>query len=184
MLTLYIFSAILGGGLLLLGMVAGDGDAGGEGLETDADFGGKDLGWKKALSFRTAAYALAAFGLTGTALSLIDAAPFLTVVLAGTMALFGGILATVLFGWLARSQGGFGEPSDSYIGGIANAEIRIPDGGRGRVHLVHRGRAFTLPAVTQAGEIDRGELVIILDVVDGVAVVERAPRELLDATST
>jgi len=183
MLTIYIFAAILGGGLLLLGAVAGDGDAGGDAIEVDPELGGKDLGWKKALSFRTAAYALAAFGLTGTALSVLDAQPILTLVLAGAMAVFGGLLATILFGWLARSQGGFGEPSDSYIGGIANAEIRIPEGGRGRVHLVHRGRAFTLPAVTQAGEIDRGELVIILDVVDGIALVERAPRELMDATS-
>jgi membrane protein implicated in regulation of membrane protease activity len=182
MLPFYIFAAILGGGLLLVGALAGDGDGDADTIDLDSEIGGKDVGWKHALSFRTLAYALAAFGLTGTALSLIDAAPFLTLLLAGVMALFGGILATALFGWLARNQGGFGESSDSYIGGIANAEIRIPVGGRGRVHLVHRGRAFTLPAVTHNEEIGRGETVIILDVVDGIAVVERAPRELMDAS--
>jgi len=183
MLSFYIFAAILGGGLLLLGAVAGDGDAGGDSIELDPDFGGKDLGWKKALSFRTAAYALAAFGLTGTALSFLDAQPRLTLLLAAAMAILGGTLATALFGWLARTQGGFGESSESYIGGIASAEIRIPVEGRGRVHLVHRGRAFTLPAVTHNDEIGRGETVIILDVVDGVALVERAPRDLLDAST-
>jgi hypothetical protein len=182
MLGFYIFAAIVGGGLLVLGAIAGESDAG-EAGELETEFGGKDAGWKKALSFRTLAYALAAFGLTGTGLVLFDAHPFLTVVLAVLMGVFGGTLAALLFGWLARTQGGFGESSDSYIGGIANAEVRIPEGGRGRVHLVHRGRAFTLPAVTQAGEIGRGELVIILDVVDGIALVERAPRELMDATS-
>lgn len=180
MLPIYIFAAILGGGLLLIGMLGGEGDDAfdGEDFDVDTDLGGKDVGWKKALSFRTLAYALAAFGITGCALTAIAARPDVSLGLSLLMALFGGGLAAVVFGWVKRNEGGFGESSDSYIGGIGKTEVRIPSGGRGRIHLVHRGRAFTLPAVSRDGEIARREPVVVIDVVEGVAVVERAPEEL------
>jgi hypothetical protein len=177
MSALYIFAAILGGGLLLMGMLGGDAD-GGDALDADMDVGGKGAGWKHAFSFQTAAYALAAFGLTGSLLSWLGAPAPATLLASGIMGVVGGGLVGLVFRWLKRNQGGFAESSDHYIGGIGRAEIRIPRDGRGRIELVHRGRAFTLPAVSAAGEIDRYETVIILDVIDGVAHVDRAPKEL------
>lgn len=184
MLPIYVFSAILGAGLLLLGMVSGDADAADTDIiDVETHLGAHDAGWKKALSFRVFAYALAAFGLTGAGLTLLQSDPLLTLAGATVMAVFGGGLAGALFGWLKESESGFAETSASYIGGIGRAELRIPAGaggsGRGRIELVHRGRAFTLPAVSRAGEIERNEPVIVLDVVEGVALVDRAPRELI-----
>jgi hypothetical protein len=177
MLSIYLFAAILGGGLLLIGMLGGEGDMG-DGVDADVDLDGKVPGWKHAFSFQTAAYALAAFGLTGTALSLLGASALATLVLAAAMGLVGGTLVGMVFGWLRRSQSGFAEPSDHYIGGIGRAEVRIPSDGRGRIELVHKGHAFTLPATSTGGEIDRHETVVVIDVVDGVALVDRAPKEL------
>lgn len=178
MLALYLFAAVLGGGLLLLGMVGGEAD-GGDLVDADADLGGKGPGWKHAFSFQTAAYAMAAFGLTGTALSWLGA-PFLpTLLAAAVMGVVGGTLVGIAFNWLKRSQSGFAESSDHYIGGIGTTEVRIPSGGRGRIELIHRGRAFTLPATSTGGEIDRHETVVIIDVVDGIALVDRAPKELM-----
>jgi hypothetical protein len=177
MLALYIFAAILGGGLLVIGMFGGEADAG-DVVDADVDLGGDASGWKQAFSFQTAAYAMAAFGLTGAALSWVGA-PFLPTLLAATaMGGIGGTLVGIVFGWLRRSQSGFAESSDHYIGGIGTTEVRIPSGGRGRIELVHRGRAFTLPATCASGEIERHATVVVIDVVDGVALVDRAPREL------
>jgi hypothetical protein len=177
MLALYIFAAILGGGLLLIGMIGGEADAG-DVVDADVDLGGKVSGWKYAFSFQAAAYFMAAFGLTGSALSWLGT-PFVPTLLAAVlMGGLGGTTVGFVFNWLKRSQTGFAESSDHYIGGIGTTEVRIPSGGRGRIELVHRGRAFTLPATSTGGEIDRHETVVIIDVVDGIAVVDRAPREL------
>jgi hypothetical protein len=177
MFALYIFAAIVGGGLLLIGMLGGEAD-GGDVADVDVDLGGKASAWKHAFSFQTAAYGLAAFGLTGTLLTWLGAPGLLVLALAVGMGLAGGTVVGFAFDWLKRSQGGFAEPSEHYIGGIGRTEVRIPSDGRGRIELVHRGRAFTLPAVSRTGEIDRYETVVIIDVVDGVALVDRAPKEL------
>jgi len=58
MLPIYIFAAILGGGLLLVGMLGGEGDTG-DGVDADIDVGGKVSAWTHAFSFQTAAYFLA-----------------------------------------------------------------------------------------------------------------------------
>jgi membrane protein implicated in regulation of membrane protease activity len=180
MLPFYLFSAILGGGLLLVAIFGGhDGAAESHDLDIGLDdaFAGTD--WNKALSLRTLAYSLAAFGLTGTGLRMLNAEPAVTFALAVLMGLSAWTFTAVLFRWLQRNEGGFGERSTIYIGGIGRTEIRIPSDGRGRIELLHRGRAFTLPAVSLQGEIERQETVIVVDVVDGVAVVDRAPSELL-----
>jgi hypothetical protein len=177
MLSIFLFAAILGGGLLLIGMIGGEADVG-DAVDADLEIIAKGPGWKHAFSFQTVAYALAAFGLTGAVLTFIGVPAAPTLVAAGAMGLTAGTLVGLLFRWLKRSQGGFGETSDRYIGGVGRTEVRIPSGGRGRIELVHRGRAFTLPAVSAGGEIDRHEPVVIVDVVDGVAHVQRAPEEL------
>lgn len=177
MITLYIFAAVLGGGLLLIGMMGGEAD-GTDVVDADVDLGGKVSAWTHAFSFQTAAYALAAFGLTGTALTWVGAPTLMVLLASVVMGLVGGTFVGFVFGWLKQNQSGFAESSDQYIGGVGKTEIRIPSDGRGRIELVHRGRAFTLPAVSTGGEIDRSETVVIIDVVDGVALVERAPKEL------
>jgi hypothetical protein len=182
MLSIYLFAAVLGGGLLVIGMIGGDADPVDADVDVDLDLeagaGSKLASWKYLLSFQTAAYALAAFGFTGAALAWLGAPGLATLLAAAAMGLLGGAAVGALFGWLKRSQTGFAESSDHYIGGIGKTEIRIPSGGQGRIGIVHRGRAFTLPAVSHAGEIDRHEQVVVIDVVDGIAVVDRAPREL------
>jgi hypothetical protein len=178
MFALYIFAAILGGGLLLMGMLGGEAD-GGDAVDADVEVGGQGASWKQAFSFQTAAYALAAFGLTGSLLSGLGAPGLPTLLASAAMGVVGGTLVGLVFSWLKRNQGGFSESSDHYIGGIGRAEIRIPSDGQGRIELVHRGRSFTLPAVSTGGEIDRYETVVVLDVIDGVAHVDRAPRELM-----
>jgi hypothetical protein len=179
MLPFYLFAAILGGGLLLVAIFSGQDGAAEHDLDIGLDEGFAGTDWNKLLSLRTLAYSLAAFGLTGTGLRMINAEPPVTFALAVLMGLSAWAMSTVLFRWLQRNEGGFGERSAIYIGGIGRTEIRIPSEGRGRIELLHRGRTFTLPAVSLEGEIERQETVIVLDVVDGVAVVDRAPSELV-----
>lgn len=185
MLAVYLFAAIVGGGLLLIALlgVGGDGDGGGaagDSVQAGVEPGGSEVtsAWNHLLSLQTAAYVLAAFGLTGVALTWLDVAALPTLGAAVAMGVLGGGTIGWFFGLLRRSESGIAEASEQYIGGVGKTEVRIPHGGRGRIQLVHRGSAFTLPAISNAGEIERHEQVVIIDVVDGVALVDKAPEEL------
>jgi len=178
MLPIYVFAAIVGAGLLMIGMLAGDAEVGEAANFDSAGHFGNGLGWAQLLSSRTLSYALAAFGLTGAGLSFVGTGFVPTLALALLMGIVGGLSASAIFGWVTSGQGGFGEPSSSYVGGIGLTEVRIPTDGRGRIQLIHRGRSFTLAASSIDGEIDRNETVIVVDVVEGIAIVGRAPKEL------
>jgi hypothetical protein len=180
MIPVYLFAAILGTGLLVFGFFGGEGDAG-EAAHFDpvTDLGGEGPSWTRALSVRSLSYALAGFGLTGLGLATVGTGTATGLALSLLMGFVAGSSAAVLFRWLATAQGGFGEPSRVYVGGIGRTEVRIPAGGRGRIHLLHRGRTLSLAATSMGGEIERQEPVIVVDMVDGVAIVDHAPAELM-----
>lgn len=150
MIALYIFAAIVGGSLLALGALGGDGGADEIEFEWDDDMdlasAGSDGSWKKAFSMRAMAYFLAGFGATGLLLTFIEAAALLTFVLALGMGIVAAAFIVVLFRWLRGSEGGFSKDAGSYIGAVGQVRVPIREGTPGSVAIEHQGRRLTMRA--------------------------------------
>ncbi|GEM_PF-1148870 len=187
MLALYVFAAVVGLSLLALGALGGE--AGPDEFELqfdgDLDAGSTDLSWKKWFSMRSAAYFMAGFGGTGLLLTLLDAAPTLTLGLALVMGIASGAFVIALFGWLQTSEGGFAAAADSYIGALG--EVRVPIGktAPGSVAIQHGGRTLTMRA-RPLGEPDSDpstwRRVLVVDVEDhrGILLVQPVGEFLTD----
>ncbi len=190
MLPVYIFAAIVGGSLLALGMLGGEGGPDEfEGLQLDGELDlagdGVDSSWKKAFSMRSAAYFLAGFGITGLLLTLIETGAALTFGLAVGMGVLAATMIVLLFGWLRGSEGGFATPSDSYIGAVGQVRVPIRGETPGSVQIEHRGRSLTMRA-RALGQTDsdpsewRRVLVVDVDDRQGILLVQPVEAFLAD----
>ncbi|MEK7402103.1 MAG: hypothetical protein AABZ80_07030 [Gemmatimonadota bacterium] len=145
MFSLYLFSAIVGGALLVFSL-SGHGDAHGH------DFGGgHDVGHDhnpfKFLSLRTLTYFLAVFGGVGAVLTWAwkSSAP-LVLLLAVVAGLGVGSLTSFAFQYLRKTGSGDRDSEDSFVGLTGRITLPISQGGLGKV-LVQRGdRSFELLA--------------------------------------
>lgn len=177
MMTLYLFSALLGGGLLLFSMFGGDSDAGGE-LDIEAGDGGGDaLRW---LSLRTATYFLFVFGGVGAALSATwhgVTAPLVAVIAAVSGA---GVAALVsaLFRYLRRTDSGDRGGDERLIGLSGRLTVPFGESGTGKVLLLTASRSLELmarPFDAASGDPAFWTTVIVVEMDHGTALV--APLE-------
>lgn len=173
MTTLYIFSLVLGGGLLafsLLGDTFGD----------HGDMADHDTDGAKFLSLRTISYFLFVFGAVGAALTWgwRGASPVLTSVLAGGAGLLVSGVSAAVFSYLRRSSSGDTQGEESFVGLAGTVIVPIGAGGAGKV-IVRRGdRAFELtarPFETDAAPPNTWRSVVIVEMQRGTALV--APLE-------
>lgn len=148
MLAIYVFAAVVGLSLLALGMISGEGGVDELDLELDGDLDAEagDASWQKYFSMRSAAYFMAGFGATGVLLGWTGAGPFWTLLLALGMGTVAAAFITALFGWLRRSEGGFADSSDDYIGAVGDMRLPIRGSTPGSVAIQHRGRTLVLRA--------------------------------------
>jgi hypothetical protein len=180
MLGVYLFTAIVGAGLLLFSLVAGH--------DAHHDVAGHDHpiladsdhpGWGElALAFlrpRNFIFGAAGFGLTGTILTLLQAGPLLTPLAAATMGAGFFLLSHGVFTVLKRTESG-GAPLNEteLMGERARVTLPLEPGHPGRVACVIAGREVYLTARLApplVGSISAGKEVVVVRVTNGVAEV-------------
>jgi len=179
MLTLYIFSFVLGGGFLAISFLAGDagdGDLGLEGgfeleggldldggLELDAgtDLEVLDAGQAldaadasgsaaKILSLRGLVYALFGFGATGTLLTSLGVGSAATLVASVVTGFASSALVTWAFNYLRRTDSGSLPGDRAFAGALGRVVLPLSAGSAGAV-VVRRGdREIRLRALPHA----------------------------------
>ncbi|MDI1447828.1 NfeD family protein [Polyangium sp. 6x1] len=195
----YLFSLVVGLGILLVQIVSGgkgdadagdahDGDAGGK--ELAKDFSGKALATTPAgtgasdilaffLSLRFWVFTLLGFGMSGSLLHLFAlAGPVVIFVLAATSGLSSGLFAQLAFRFVA--QGSASTSADVTRAGGSVGRVLVPVGKDkvGKIRIVLKGQSVDLLARSDGEEIARGDHVLVEDVEGDVARVSRRPSEL------
>jgi hypothetical protein len=191
MTSLFLFSLILGGGLLavsLLGdIVGGDVDVDTDvdvdvdvdlDADLDADVAGEPdlVGAMRIFTIRNLTYFLFGFGGVGYLVRLMD--PGLSTLVATVAALAGGVMAagiaTVVFGWLKATDAGWQAEEASFVGCEARVVLPVGHGRVGQV-VVRRGdrehelRALPFDAAAVSPETWRE--VVVIDMEGGTARV-------------
>jgi len=197
MYGIYLFSAVLGGGLVLFSLLGGGDDGGVDGdIEVDVDGGAEGpeahghLGGDLLLGlfrFRNLTFLLAGFGVTGLLGTWLGAGRAATAVLAGVVGLSAMLLVHGVFTWLRRTDSGMDVFSDHDLeGAFARVVVPMTATTRGRVSCIASGQQLYLTARLDAGSGDRLEVgapVVILRMHDGVAEVAPAPSLELSSSS-
>ncbi len=184
MFSLYLFSAIVGGGLLAF-TLGGHGDAHGH------DFGGghaagHDVGHDhnpfKFLSLRTLTYFLFVFGGVGAVLTYFwQGAGPLVLLLAVASGLGIGTLASAAFEYLRKTGSGDRQDDDSFVGLTGRITLPIAKGGLGKV-LVQRGdRSFELLAqpLDSSTAPSTWKAVVVVEMSKGTAIVSPVDESTL-----
>ena len=192
MYAAYLFSVVLGGGLLLLSLLGGllGGDAVELELEAeiDIDFDADtevDYSASKILSIRTLTYTLFGFGAVGWLLSRGGLAPEAasTITYAAIGGMISGTLVNRAFGYLRGTETGMIERDDSFVGLAGEVTLRLGDGSSGSVAVEQGGRGGTpsAPCRTRACKQARRQTsgsVVVVEMKDGVAYVAPSDDDL------
>jgi len=182
LLFLYLATAGLGATLIVLSMLLGGGEGDADldadvdaDIDADADGGDSDggtglFGWLPLASMRFWTFLLAAFGLTGSGLTL-GGAPFaLTLAVASIVALVTGSAAAAFFRALLRDRVSGETTLDSLVGREARVSLPVRPGHRGKITIKTSAGVIELTATTgDARELARGEAVLITRVDAGIA---------------
>jgi membrane protein implicated in regulation of membrane protease activity len=177
MWLLYLLALILGGGLLLVQMLAG-----GHGHDVDHDLGHADdthpYEGPGLLSIRSAMYGVFTFGLVGGALHVLGLARPGWALAAGVTT---GLL-TMLFVGLTFKH--LGDPAASGEAGFHEARgrrgrvlVACSREHRGKIRVLLKGQHVDILATTDEESIPVGSEVVVAEVRDDVAHVRRAGEE-------
>jgi membrane protein implicated in regulation of membrane protease activity len=172
--SLYVFSLIIGGGLIAYSLVGGHDSHHGDVGHHDAH-GHEAAKW---FSLRTLTYFLFVFGGVGAALTKTWSALAMPVilVLAVVAGLGVGALVSLAFDYLRRTDSGTRDPDDSFVGLTAAVTLPIRSGGMGKI-LVKRGdRSYELMArpLDAAAKSAAWKSVVVVEMKGGTAVVAPA----------
>jgi hypothetical protein len=201
MYAAYLFSAVLGGGLLLLSLLGNllGGDALEIEFDADADFDfdidvddlelgadhDVDHAASKILSIRTLTYAVSGFGAVGWLLSRMGAVPAAPSTI--TYAIVGGVVSGTLvnraFGYLRRTETGRVEADDAFAGLAGRVTLPLGDGSAGKVAIKRRARRYTLRALPHASAkagipLSEWQNVVVVEMKNGVALVVPSDQDL------
>jgi hypothetical protein len=191
MLPTYLFCLILGGGFLAVSLFgdAFDTDIG----DVDADIGGDiDLdghadagGLFRLFSIRSIIYAVFGFGAVGTSLHLLRGGeqPVDTAVYSAIGAFLSGLLISVLFGFVKRSETGARVSDKAFTGLIGDVSIPIRLETGGLITVTQAERTVKLPAKVHPSvdgpSPEDWTQVMVIEMDAGVALVAPAGPELL-----
>ena len=188
MFSLYLFSLVVGGGMLLFSLLGGhDGDGHGHVGHGGHDSHGHDA--LKFFSIRTLTYFLFAFGGVGAVLAKTwswAAAP-LVLLLAVVAGLGVGAAVTFAFGYLQRTESGARESEDSFVGLTGRVTVPISGSGVGKVLVERGGRTFELmarPLETDGHTPAKWKAVVVVEMQRGTAVVMPADDPSVREIST
>lgn len=166
MSSIFLACAVLGGGLLLVQLLAG---VVGVGLDTDvSDAGHTAFGdGLNLFSVRALSAGLAFFGIAGMGAFSVGVPPLLALLVALPV----GVVATIAVAFLLRTFTRFDMDKTpqlvAAIGERATVYLPVPgeEQGAGKVHVVVQGRLLECPAVTTHQEtLPVGRAVIVTDV--------------------
>lgn len=195
MLSAYIFSLVLGGGLLLFSLLAGDADSDVD-VDLDVDFDvdvdldvdvadvdvdagteldhGAHAAAGKLFTIRSLIYAVFGFGATGTLLTYLGFPALPTAVTAVVGGVLSSALVTSVFNYLRRTDSGAHPGDAGFLGRPARVVLPISEGSAGAI-LVERGgrqiRLRALPHATAEGDPGAWTRVLVVDLERGVAQV-------------
>lgn len=194
MLTVYIFCAVIGGGLILLSAFgAGDHEHGGDadfghdadighdanvGADSDAGHeGGHEVGhdgpWIPFLSLRFWTYFIGIFGLTGLLITLTreSVEPATALISSGT-GFCSGLVAASLVRWLSTHEADSTARDSDLLGLRAKVTVSIHDQQVGRIRTTVKGELLDILATAEEPKaLPEGSEVVIVGMENGRATV-------------
>ena len=171
MFSLYLFTLIVGGGLLVFSLVGGhdghDGDLGHDAHGHDS------VKW---LSLRTLTYFLFVFGGVGAVLTKTWHVAAMPLVL--LLSVFAGVgvggAASAAFNYLRKTDSGMRDSDDSFVGLTGRVSLPISAGGMGKVMVQRGDRTYELlarPKDSAAKGAANWKSVIVVEMNRGTALV-------------
>ena len=187
MLSLYLFSLLAGGGLLIAGMFGGDH----HGHDAHVDHGVSHVGGHgnaaELLSLRTLTYFFFVFGGVGSVLTWRwDVGGILIFALALLTGLGVAAITAASFGYLRRTDSGGRDSEDSFVGLSGRVVVPIQTGAMGKVQVMRGDRTFELlarPLDSDAGDVSNWKSVIVVEMSRGTALVTPIDDPLLKEPS-
>lgn len=179
MLTVYL--AALAFGLVLIGASVFQGDGGGhdsgDGDGTGESHGDADHGafLTNLFSLRFWTYALGAFGMSGTALSLLGVAGGVHVPASVVLGFVVGAGVATLFRSLGRGSATSPASTEAFLGTEGEVVLPLFPDGLGKIRLHVGDQDVEVPARTGGVPIEIRERVVVVRFREGVAEVEPAP---------
>lgn len=177
MWLVYAIALILGGGVVLLQVLAGaDHHIGSADAALDAHHAPSGPG---ILSTRSLTFAFFAFGLVGTVLHVLRLASRGAVL---SLAVASGLVAGLVAGLAFRALGHAGASGEAGFheakGQRARVLVPCARAQRGKIRARIKGQLVDMMATTDEAQIGAGREVLIVDVKDDVAHVVTAPEAL------
>ncbi|MCK6532946.1 MAG: hypothetical protein L6Q84_08245 [Polyangiaceae bacterium] len=202
---LYLAALIIGFGTIALQLAMGgdshgDADVGGDGADAhldadagadadahgDAEHGHGDHGHGEGgflpifLSLRFWTFTLLAFGLSGSLVHYLDLASSpVTLAMAVGLGLGAGLLASLTFRALSKSEANSGATDRDAVGVVGRVLLPVGKGARGKIRIELKGQTVDYVATTDDEQLEAGQMVMIEEMRDTTAHVSRAPAELL-----
>jgi len=188
--NLYVAALVAALGAFAIQFFSGGHDAGGGGGH-DAGGGGHDAShgdgsdhsheastWSLVASIRFWSFSLLAFGIVGTALTVLAlAGPTLTTVLATGSGLGSGFFAAGVIRRLASRPSSSHASTKDVVGRVGRVIVPLVPGGLGKVRVEIKGAEIDYVARSRE-TVEAGEAVIVEESDEGEVVVSRAPKEL------
>jgi hypothetical protein len=172
MLSLYLFSLLVGGVLLAVAAFGGHGHGHDHGAFDQAHHDSD--GASKFLSLRTLTYFLFVFGGVGSALAWTGTNKWIALPIATVLGLGVAGLVGFTFRYLARTDSGARPGEDTFVGLQGKVVLPLGEGGLGKVVVQRGDRAYELvarPLDGDAVDIRNWKSVVIVEMNRGTALV-------------
>jgi hypothetical protein len=183
MIGLYLFAAVLGGGLLAMSVFGADADAASDAGSGNAiaELHGAAEMLLGIFRLRNLTFLFATFGITGAVLTWLGASSGWAFTMAIIMGLGAMIINHALFAWLRRadSAGNLVDEND-LVGMNGRVVLTVAPGERGRIVCTVAGREQYIVARLASGQSDAlvsGREIVVVGMTGGVA--EIAPFDAL-----
>ncbi len=186
MLTVYIFFAVIGGGLIVMSLFGGDHEHGvdvghdtdvGHDMDHDVDHGHDgghgDGPWLLFFSLRFWTYLIGVFGIAGALLTLFsDSKEPMTALLSGGAGLISGLIASSIVQLIRRSEADSTARDNDFLGLRAQVTVPIREQQMGRIRATVKGERIDVLAVTEEPlALPEGSEVVIVGMENGRATV-------------
>jgi hypothetical protein len=175
----YLAAFLVGLGVIGLQLLfAGHGDAGGGGHDVAGHDDGTAESASVLVSTRFWTFALLAFGLVGSLLTMLHlASPIVAALLAIAMGIAAGLFAALTM--RALRGGPEGSASlDEAVGKTGRVLLSVSKERVGKLRVSLKGQEVDLLATTDGEEIEEGQTAVVSEMRGGIARLVAAPKEL------